>query len=170
MSIGMQPITVAIADPDRNRRTDCERYLINEPGIRLLENESSGIGKIRAHPVVERRLMPRDNIDASENEVARIKRLNPQVMLVNIDSFADEECALLLALRHACQKSLMVLMADESVRDNQIILALELGVKGYLRNDNVQSQIANAVRNVGRGEAWVPRKLLGNLMDYMLNQ
>ena len=166
----MQPYTVAIADLDRNRRNGFERFLQNEPGIALLENILSNTETVYTPSFVDRRLKSRANIIASENEVARVKRLNPRVILVNLDSFADEECALLLSLRRECPMCLMILLAENSVPDNQIIHALELGARGYLKYDTVQGQLANAVRNVGRGEAWVPRKLLGNIMDYLLTR
>jgi len=166
----MQPVTVAIADSNRDRRAGCERFLQNELGIALLQNVMSSSEVGNDYAFVNRRLKPRNNITASEDEVARIKRHNPHVLLVNLNSFNDEECALLLSLRRACPDALMVLLTDDSVRDNQIIQALELGARGYLKYDTVQHQLANAVRVVGRGEAWVPRKLLGNIMDHMLNQ
>jgi DNA-binding NarL/FixJ family response regulator len=164
----MQPVTVALADLDDDRRTGFERFLQNEAGITLLKNIPSKADDGNSYAFVDRRLKPRDNITASEDVVARVKRLNPHVILVNMDSFADEDCALLLSLRRKCPEISIVLMTDDSVNDNQIIHALELGARGYLKKDSFQRQVANAVRLVGRGEAWVSRKLLGNIMDHML--
>jgi len=169
VSFEMQPITVAIADYDCDRRAGCERFLQNEYGITLLKNDQSKTKADKDLGFVNRRLKARDNITAMENEVARIKRFNPYVLLVNMDSFADEESALMLSLRRACPKSLMVLMTEDTVHDNQIVQALELGARGYLKYGTVQHQIANAVKMVGRGEAWVPRKLLGYIMDQVLS-
>jgi len=170
MSFHMQPVTVAIADSDRDRRAGCERFLQNELGITLLKNVTSSAEVGNDYAFVNRRLKPRNNVTASENEVARIKRLNPHVLLVNLNLCTDEECALLLSLRRECPGSLMVLLTDDSIRDNQIIRVLELGARGYMSYENVQYQLPKAIQVVGRGEAWVPRKMLGNIMDYMLNQ
>ncbi|MFZ5523327.1 MAG: DNA-binding response regulator [Pseudomonadota bacterium] len=169
MSFHMQPVTVAIADSDRDRRAGCERFIQNELGITLLKNVTSSAEVGKNYAFVNRRLKPRNNVTASENEVARIKRLNPHVLLVNLNLSTDEECALLLSLRRECPESLMVLLTDDSVRDNQIIQVLELGARGYMNYENVQYQLPKAIQVVGRGEAWVPRKMLGNIMDYMLN-
>jgi DNA-binding NarL/FixJ family response regulator len=169
VSFDMQPVTVAIADSDLDRRAGCEQFLQNELGITLLQNGASSTEAGKDYAFISRSQKPRNNVSSSENEVARIKRLNPHVLLVNLNSFADEESAFLLSLRRACPKSLMVLMTDDSVLDNQIIQALELGARGYLKYDTVQHQLANAVRKVGCGEAWVPRRLLGYIMDQMLN-
>jgi len=166
----MQTVTVAITDFDHDRRADCENLLQNESGIKLLKNIPSNTEIGSDLLFVNRRLKPRENVTMIEDEVARIKRLDPHVMLVNMDSFADNECVLLLSLRRECPESLMILTTDDSVRNKQIIHALELGVRGYLRFDTIQQLLANAVRVVGRGDAWIPRKLLGNIMDYMLIQ
>jgi DNA-binding NarL/FixJ family response regulator len=166
----MQPVTVAIADFDRDRRAGCERFLQNELGVTLLKNVTTSTEVGNDYAFVDRRLKPRNNLTASEDEVARIKRLNPHVLLVNINLSADEECALLLSLRRECPGPLIVLLTDDKVRDNQIIQVLELGARGYLKYDTVQLHLSRAVRVVGGGEAWVPRKMLGNIMDHMLNQ
>jgi len=170
VSFDMQPVTVAIADADRDRRADYERFLQNEFGITLLKNVSSGMEVGDNSEFKNRRFKPRNSLTASEDEVARIKRLNPHVLLVNLNSFTDEECILLLSLRHECPKSLIVIITDETVLDNQIIQVLELGARGCLKYSAVKHQLAKAVKMVGRGEAWVPRKLLGNIMEHMLNQ
>jgi len=170
VSIEMQPVAVAIADADHDRRAGCERFLQNELGITLLKNDQSKTKAGKYYGFVNRRLRPRDNITAIEDEVARIKRLDPHVLLVNLNSYTDDDCALLLSLRRSCPESLLLLLTDDSVHDNQIIQAMELGARGYLTYNTVQDQLANAVRVVGRGEAWVSRKLLGNIMDHMLNQ
>jgi len=170
VNLQIQPVTVAIADSDHDRRAGCERFLQNELGITLLKNITSNADVGNDFTLVNRRLKPRSDVTANEDEVARIKRLRPDVLLVNINLGIDEECALLLSLRRACPESLIVLLTDDSVRDNQVIQALELGARGYLNYDAVQHQLANAVRVVGRGEAWVPRKMLGNIMGKILNQ
>lgn len=179
MSFHMQPVTVAIADVDRDRRAGYERFLQGELGITLLANvtstnEVSGEQFLSGHPnehaFVNRRLKPRTNVTANEDEVARIKRLKPLVLLVNLNRCIDEDYALLLSLRRECPDTLVVLLADDSVRESQMIQALEIGVRGYLKYESVQIHLPTAIRVVGRGEAWVPRKMLGNIMDHMLNQ
>lgn len=178
MSLHIQPVTVAIADTDRDRRAGYERLLQGEIGVTLLTNVTSSnevvdekrlSGRPSDHAFVNRRLKPRTNITASEDEVARIKRLKPLVLLVNLNLCTDEDYALLLSLRRECPGALMVLLADDSIQESQIIQALEIGARGYLKYETVQLHLSMAIRVVGRGEAWVPRKMLGNIMDHMLN-
>ena len=167
----MQSVTVAIADINRDRRTEYECILKAEQGITLLTNVTSNIKAANDSEFVNRRLESRVDISAVQDEVARIKRLNPLVVLVNLNQSTaeDEDYALLLSMRRECPKALVVLLADDSIHESQIIQALELGVRGYLKYDSVQIYLPKAVQIVGRGEAWVPRKILGSIMDRVLN-
>lgn len=166
----IQPVTVAIADTDRDRRAGYERLLQSEIGITLLTNVTSSNEVSNDHAFVNRRLNPRTNVTASEDEVARIKRLKPLVLLVNLNLCTDDDYALLRSLRRECPWAKMVLLTNDSIHESQIIQALEIGARGYLKYETVQLHLSMAIRVVGRGEAWVPRKMLGNIMDYMLNQ
>lgn len=162
-------VTVAIADTDRDRRAGYERLLQDEQGITLLTNVASSIQVGSDQAFVNRRLKPRNDISVSEDEVARIKRLKPLVVLVNLNECTDEDHAFLLSLRHECPETLLVLLTNDLVHKNQMIQALEIGARGYLKHENVQSHLSKAIRVVGRGETWVPRKMLGHIMDHMLN-
>jgi DNA-binding NarL/FixJ family response regulator len=164
----MQTVTVAIADVDRERRVEYERLLFGEEGITLLSNCGPSNGVRNDHAFVNRRLKQRTNISASENEVARIIRLKPVVILVNLESGTDEDHALLLSLRCECPDAHIVLLTNDSVCESTIIQALEIGARGYLKNETVRFHISRAAQVVSRGEAWVPRKMLGSIMDRML--
>jgi len=166
----MQNVTVAIADIDRERRAGYERLLYGEDGITLLSNVGLGGSERNDHAFVNRRTKQRTDVLAYENEVARIKRLKPSVMLVNLDLSDDEGHALLLSLRCECPDThIVVLLVDDYVQESKIIQALEIGARGYLSNKTAELYLSRAVQVVGRGEAWVPRKMLGNIMDRVLN-
>lgn len=169
MNFQEQPVSVAIADTNRNRRTQYERFLQSEMGIKLLTNAASNINTDDGRMVADRRLSPRSDVSASEDEVARIKRLNPFVLLVNLNLCTDDDYALLLSLRSECPEALMVLLADDTVREDQMLRIMEIGARGYLKYEAVQLHLSKAIRVVGRGEAWVPRKMMGDMMDRLLN-
>src|SRR5664279_5203045 len=123
----MQTITVAVADVNRDRRMGYERLLYGEDGITLLSNVGPSNGERNDHAFVNRRLQQRTNVTECENEVARIKRLRPAVMLINLDTGADENHVLLLSLRSVCPESHIVVLADDAVHENKIIQAIEFG-------------------------------------------
>ena len=169
MNFHMQPVTVAIADSDRDRRAGYERLLKDDSAITLLSNVASSNQVSNGHAFVNRRLKLRTNITPTEDEVARIKRLKPLVLLVNLNLCADEDFALLLSLRRECPEALMVLLTDDSVQEYVIMQALEIGVRGYLKTDTAPFYLSKAIQLVGRGEAWISRKMLGNIMDHVMN-
>ncbi|MBU1424392.1 MAG: DNA-binding response regulator [Gammaproteobacteria bacterium] len=165
----MQTVTVAVADVDRDRRVAYERLLHGEEGITLLSNAGPNNGDRNDHAFANRRREQRTDVSACENEVARLKRLKPSVMLVSMDMGEDEDHALLLSLRCVCPESHIVLLADDAVYDSKILQALAIGARGYLKHETAELHISKAVQVVGRGEAWVPRKMLGRIMDRVLN-
>lgn len=170
MSFHKQPVTVAIADVDSDRRAKHERFLQGYMGITVLTNSASS-NKVNddGHAFVDRRLKPRKKIEENANEVARIKRLNPLVLLVNLNLCTDEDYALLLSLRNECPDVLMVLLTDDSVREDQMQKIIEIGARGYLKYESVQLHLSKAIQVVSRGEAWVPRKMMGNMMNRLLS-
>ena len=167
MNLSIQPVTVAVADATRTRRDGYESLLLGEANIKLLTNTN----EVRNdYPSVNRRLKPRTHLTASEDEVARIKRLNPHVLLVDLNLCTDEDYALQLSLRRECPRAKIVVLTDDSIHESKIIQALKIGARGYLKYETVRPQLSMAIRAVGRDEAWVPRKMLGNIMNHILMQ
>lgn len=165
----MHPVTVAIADPDPDRRKKYERSLRGELGSSLLTNvvsssEASNDAVFKTH-----RSKPRTSATASEDEVLRITRLKPRVLLINMNLFSDEDCAMLLSMRRECPETLMVLLTGDSVQENMILQALEIGVRGYLNPETMRSHLLKAIQVIDRGEAWVPRKMLDKIMDRVMH-
>lgn len=167
MENNIQTFTVAIADADFDRRLEIERHLKGEIGIVLLSDD--GINDSVTDPAIARRtLRSRSEVTASENEVARIKLLKPLVLVVNLNRCNDEDYAFLLSLHHASPDARMILLIDDSIDEGQIIRILQIGARGYLNYENAWLHLPMAIRVVGRGEAWVPRKMLGSIIDHML--
>lgn len=162
----MQPITVAITDEDGERRAKFERFLQGEQGIEVLTNAGTSGGDM----VVERRLTPRTGMTATENVVARIRRLNPRVLLANLKQCTDADCAMLVSLRRECPGTMVVLLADEPAQqEDRVMRALAEGARGYLDIEAGPAHISKAVQMIDRGEAWVSRKMLGKMMDQVLH-
>ena len=162
----MQPITVAIAGENAERRTKIEHYLQGEQDISVLTNAASMEGEMSRN----RRLYPRTNMTPIENVVAMTRRLNPRILFANMKQCTEADGAMLLSLRRECPGTLVVLLADESVQqENLIMQALARGARGYLNLEADPIHISKIVHVIDRGEAWVPRKMLGKIMDQMLH-
>jgi DNA-binding NarL/FixJ family response regulator len=160
----MRPVTVAIADSDPKRRAEYENSLRGELGGALLTSVDSGNEASNDALFSERRRKSRRNTTPGEEEVFRIKRLKPRVLLINLDLEADEDCSMLVSIRRACPEALLVMLAGDSAREDQILHALEIGIRGYLDQKTARSQIAKVVQVIDSGEAWVPRKMLDKVM------
>lgn len=161
----MRPVTVAIADSDCKRRVEYENSLRNELGSALLTSVTPSNEASNDALFGDRRRKSRSGDRASENEVFRIGRLKPRVLLINLNLDADEDCAMLVSMRRACPDALMLLLADDSAREERILQAMEIGIRGYLNQKTIKSQITKAIQVVDRGEAWVPRKMLDKIMQ-----
>ena len=80
----MQMVTVAIADTDPGRREKLEQSLQGEQDIKVLTNVMSEISN-------ECRLKPAD-ITEIEDVIARIGRLKPRILFVNLDESTGGGC------------------------------------------------------------------------------
>lgn len=139
----MRAITVAIADDNREKRAKYEHALQGAQGIMVLTD-----------------------IAANESDITRIRRLNPRVLLVSLKEATDADCAMLNLLRRECPEMRMILLTDESViQEDQVMQALAKGAHGYLNPEADPVHISKAVHVIDRGEAWVPRRMLGGIMD-----
>ena len=163
----MQPVTVAVADADNDRRAKYEHSLRDELGVVLLTNGVSSNNST----LVSRRAKSRAHIPATENEVARAKRLKPRVLLVDSNLCSGENLSMLASLRRECQETLVVLLvADESsISEEVIIQAMGAGVRGYLSREAAQHNLSRVAQVVDRGDIWVPRKMLGKILDRVLH-
>ncbi|TXT21773.1 MAG: response regulator receiver [Gallionellaceae bacterium] len=160
----MRPVTVAIADSNCKRRAEYENSLRGDLGSALLTSVASSSEASNDALFADRRYRSRSNVTAGEDEVFRISRLKPRVLLISLDLGADEDCAMLVSIRRACPEALMVLLADDSVQEDRILEAMEIGVRGYLSPKAAKALILKAIQVVDSGEAWVPRKMLDKIM------
>jgi len=161
----MQTVTVAIADTDAGRRAKLEQSLQEGPGIEVLTDVMSDRDDIAAGHEPE----PHKNLVSTEDVVARITQLKPRILFVNLDLSIERECALLEALHRTCPETLVLLLTDKLVQEEQIIQALANGARGCLSHEADPFYFLKAVRVVDRGEIWVTRRMLGKIMDRVLH-
>ena len=161
----MQTVTVAIADTDAGRRSKLEQSLQEGSGIEVLTDVMSDRDGIPAAHEPESHKNP----VSTEDVVARITQLKPRILFVNLDLSIERECALLEALHRTCPETLVLLLTDKSVQEEQVIQALANGARGCLSHETDPFYFLKAVRVVDRGEIWVTRRMLGKIMDRVLH-
>jgi DNA-binding NarL/FixJ family response regulator len=119
--------------------------------------------------VRERRQTLRNSEAAIENAVARIKRLRPQILLINANQAIDEYCDLLFVLRYECPDTQAILIINEAVEENYLLETLACGARGFV-TDNLDSlNFSKVIDAINRGEAWVSRKLVGKIMHQIVS-
>ena len=141
----MRPITVVVADTEPAGRALCESVLRPEEDILIVAHA----GQHKA-------------------AVAAIVELRPRILLCSLRLAATAGYSLLATIRQKCPATLGVLWTDDTVEENQLIVALANGALGFLNRDDLRLQLPKAMRGVDGGEAWVPRKMLGRILDRLV--
>ncbi len=158
----MQPITVAIADANAERRTKLELALQKQHHVKILTNlPGSGSGSTR-----NRRRAPRCNQTVVDDLIARTRRLQPRVLLVNLYHCIEQNGELLNNLRQACPETRVILLTDNpEQQEKEVLQALSQGAKGFVNYDTTPDMISKAAKVIDGGGAWLPRKMLGKIMS-----
>ena len=161
----MHPITVAIADVNLEKREALEQFLQNDRQTLNVLSDRISNEKERSY---DRRLKSRDNITFIEDNIARVNRLRPRVLLVNTQFFSNTVYDFLAALRQRCPDTKVIILTNNSIEENKILEGLASGARGFLNYGADLVSFSKAVCTVDRGEAWVPRKMLGRIMEKIL--
>ena len=161
----MQPINVAVVDVNQQKRTAMENLLQQDRQNFAVLTDVSSRQSVR---IKERRLKLRKNVTLIEDNLARVNRLEPKVLFVNAQFFLDADCMFFVLLRRQCPEILVILLTDETTKENEILQALASGVCGFLNQKSNLVEFLKATKAVEHGEAWVPRKFLGKIMGRIL--
>ena len=134
--IGMRTISVVIANRGKSGRTTCRTLLEPEKGIRVVGEAASGL----------------DAVTAAE-------RFKPSILLLDLGLFNGNGPALLPVIRRKSPLTRVLLLTDHAP-EAPTLDALSHGARGYLERGTLRSYLPRAVRAVGAGEAWVPRRMV----------
>lgn len=91
-------------------------------------------------------------------------RLRPDVLLLGWELFAVDGGGLLDTVRLQSPRTKVILLTSRAPR-TRILDALAHGARGYLDRRLVPTFLAKAVQVVDAGEAWVPRRLVPDIVD-----
>lgn len=142
----MENITVAIADPGRAGERTCEQMLQGDSEITVIGRDVN-----------------------SSDLVASLLALRPRILLFSLDLCNGGDCSMLRMVRRDCPDTRVVLLANAALKEEHLIHALATGAVGYLEYNACERHLAKAVHCVDRGEAWVPRSMLGKMMERILH-
>jgi DNA-binding NarL/FixJ family response regulator len=141
----MQRITVALADRSRASQAACFESLQQHDNITIVARVAS-------------------RFDVVEASVA----LRPSIIVCGMSLAADFGHWLLKTVRRECPSTRILLVTDTVLGHDEMVKVLDFGPLGFVARKLVPRQLPHAIRGVARGEAWLPRKVLGMLVEQAL--
>ena len=143
----MRRVTVVVADTDSKARSLCESILQHERHIALV-----------AH------------VERHDDALAAVLEFAPRILLCGQRFAAPAGYSLLETLREKSPSTRALLWTHGAFEKKQLIAALTKGAAGFVDRDDFPAQLAQAIRSIDAGEAWVSRKMLGAIGDRLVTQ
>jgi DNA-binding NarL/FixJ family response regulator len=134
-------ISIVIADRGKADRTASRRLLEPEKDIRVVGEARSGL-----------------------DAVAAAESLKPSIMLLDLGLVDGDSTPLLPVIRRKSPRTRVLLLSNRGP-DSRALDGLSHGARGYLDKSTLGTCLSRAVRVVNAGEAWVPRKMVGKIID-----
>lgn len=138
----LRPITVMIADDERQRVRTCLRLLKVASGIRVVGKASTA----------------RDAIAAAS--------LRPHVLLFDLKMARGNGVSPLLVLKAKSPRTKIILLTGRA-SETQILRVIAHGARGYLGAKLLPRFLVKAVRAVDAGESWVSRTMVTKIIDQL---
>lgn len=135
----MPPITVVIAEEEKERRATCLRLLAAERGIRVVAQASTAAETLRA------------------------ARLAPRILLVDSKLALGRRLVLPMFRRSSPNTRVIVLTGQSS--GPALLDAFAQGAHGVLNRRMLRALLTKAIRRVAQGESWVPRKIIPKVVE-----
>ncbi len=123
----------------------------------LLRNGVASLLRARGHEVV-------GEADDGLAALGMVGEAAPDVVLMDITmpGMGGLEATRLMTARHPEVKIVMLTVSDD---ENDLFEAVKSGARGYLLKDLEASQFFEALDAIARGEAVIPSRLAGNLLE-----
>jgi DNA-binding NarL/FixJ family response regulator len=140
----MAIITVLLAHQEKSIRNTYLALLGPEKGIQVVAEARSGLEVIRA-----------------------MAKLHPHILLLDLNLSPRSGVSLIRVLR---QKSpgTKVIVLGHGTSEARMLKALSHGALGYLEDKLVTTFLVKAVRSVGTGGVWVPRKMVPRIVIHLI--
>src|SRR6201981_2227090 len=101
-------------------------------------------------------------------EVVKLARqLKPDILLLDLAMPRQPGLEALRDLSTGPAGSVRVILLTAAIEKNQIVEALQLGARGVVLKDSATQVLINAIREVMRGQYWVGREAISNLVQYL---
>jgi DNA-binding NarL/FixJ family response regulator len=139
-------IRVVIADANLARHAECERLVRQGRHLKLVANA------VR-----------------TEDVLPMVSQYRPRVLMLGLDLCDGAGGDPVPALRVRCPQTKVVLLPARAGQEDRVLRALGNGACAYLTPETLRRQLCDALHGVDNGEAWVPREMLGKILDRLIN-
>ncbi|MFA6957093.1 MAG: response regulator transcription factor [Thermoanaerobaculia bacterium] len=104
-----------------------------------------------------------------EDALAAIERHAPDVAILDLRMPRRNGLEVLRALKDSKSPCRALILAA-AIRDEELLEAMQLGVKGVVLKEMAPAMLLRAVRKVHAGGQWLEKESLGRAIDRMLNR
>ncbi|HSE50389.1 MAG TPA: response regulator transcription factor [Terriglobales bacterium] len=136
-------IRIAVADDHPIFRDGLRRLLALEPDMEVVGEASDG-----------------------EEAIAVVGQSAPDILLLDLAMPRGSGLDVLRRLGHA-QHGTRLLLLTASIEKPQVVQALRLGARGVVMKDSATQLLIKAVRSVMKGEYWVGRDSVADMLEYL---
>lgn len=98
-----------------------------------------------------------------------VSQYRPRVLMLGLDLCEGAGGDPIPALRVRCPQTKVVLLPAHAGQEDRVLRALGNGACAYLTLETLRRQLCDALHGVDNGEAWVPREMLGRILDRLIN-
>ena len=137
------PIRILIADDHPIFRDGLRRLLEADPGLKVVGEAADGI-------------------DALKLAI----KLKPDILLLDLAMPRQTGLDTLPELSSACPQ-LRVIVLTAAVEKPEVVRALQLGARGVVMKDSATQLLLRSIRAVMRGEFWVGRDSVSDLVQFL---
>ena len=142
----MRSISVIVADTDAAGRVVCRQILEAHADISIIADTLHHDDALRV-----------------------AAKLNPRILLCSDRLAAKTDYAIFENVRAMCPSTLGLLWTQTIVDDEDVMAALTSGALGVVQGADLSRDLARAIRDLDRGEAWVMRKALATIRERLVS-
>jgi DNA-binding NarL/FixJ family response regulator len=108
-----------------------------------------------------------DEIIDETNLINRTLELQPEVILLDIDSYEDVDFSPIMQLRQVLPAISVIILSSE-YSEEKVINAISNGARGFLSKKMSKSNLLSCLKALERGELLLPREMVNSVVSELI--